>query len=345
MLKASLRHLKESSLESALAVAWPQLPTAVCAQSAALIHALWPEFTLKWWQGALVQERLLSLAWAKASGVSGFCLQSTCCLDFLVTALTLKSLAVLDSKSSQRRTDTNAGLRVATTTTTVGNKSAALQSAAQSAAVSTASAPATVAADAGVSLASLAPCCQLYTGIHPLFLVAELKEQEQELRWWLEAIVGHATAWNYDGIGEIGLDARKSSPDMHYQLRLLEQIMESTVALQLPYSFHCVHAHNELLRLLKRFSRSHYGLRGTIHGFNQNATIAAQYVELGFSLSLGAEILREHNAPKFKQLVAAIPAAALVVETDFSGERSKGYEGELLAAVGAQLAAWQSLKP
>ena len=312
--------LAETDLAAAIATAWPQLPAAICTHSAELIHALWPEFTLAWLQGDTVQERLLSFVRAKAAGVSDFCLQSTCCLDFLVTSLTLKRLASHDGKSGNR----SSASAVVAATTTDGEQSAALP-----------------AADVGAELAALASHCQLYTGIHPLFIVADAKEQEQELRWWTEGILGNAAAWGCAGIGEIGLDARKSAPDMQYQLRLLEQILESTVALQLPYSFHCVRAHNELLRLLKRFSRNHNGLRGTIHGFNQNALIAAQYVELGFSLGLGPEILREHNAPKFKQLVAAVPASALVVETDFSGGSGNGYEGTVLAAVTAKLEEWQ----
>lgn len=316
--------LAASDIAAAIAAACPQLPAAVCAQSAELIHVLWPDFTLAWLQGDTVQERLFSFVRAKAAGVSDFCLQSTCCLDFLVTALTLNSLVARDGMST-KRSAASAVVATTTTTTTEGVQSAAVLAA----------------ADVGAELAALASRCQLYTGIHPLFIVADAKEQEQELRWWNESIVGNAAAWGYAGIGEIGLDARKSAPDLQYQLRLLEQILESTVALQLPYSFHCVHAHNELLRLLKRFSRSHYGLRGTIHGFNQNAFIAAQYVELGFSLGLGPEILREHNAPKFKQLVAAVPASALVVETDYSGDRGNGYEGTILAAVMGKLEAWQ----
>lgn len=312
--------LAETDLAAAIATAWPQLPAAICTHSAELIHALWPEFTLAWLQGDTVQERLLSFVRAKAAGVSDFCLQSTCCLDFLVTALTLKRLAARDGMSGK----CSAASAAVATTTTDGEQSAALPAA----------------DDVGAELAAFPSRCQLYTGIHPLFIVADAKEQEQELRWWSEAIVGNAAAWGCAGIGEIGLDARKSAPDMQYQLRLLEQILESTVALQLPYSFHCVRAHNELLRLLKRFSRNHNGLRGTIHGFNQNALIAAQYVELGFSLGLGPEILREHNAPKFKQLVAAVPASALVVETDFSGGSGNGYEGTVLAAVTAKLEAW-----
>ena len=295
--------LAESDIAAAIAATWPQLPVAVCAQSAELIHALWPEFTLAWLQGDTVQERLLSFVRAKAAGMSDFCLQSTCCLDFLVTALTLKRLAARDGMSGK----CSAASAAVATTTTDGEQSAALPAA----------------DDVGAELAALPSRCQLYTGIHPLFIVADAK------------------AWGCAGIGEIGLDARKSAPDMQYQLRLLEQILESTVALQLPYSFHCVRAHNELLWLLKRFSRSHNGLRGTIHGFNQNALIAAQYVELGFSLGLGSEILREHNASKFKQLVAAVPESALVVETDFSGVSGNGYEGSILAAVTAKLEEWQ----
>lgn len=166
----------------------------------------------------------------------------------------------------------------------------------------------------------------LYAGLHPFYL-----KQANALEPWLDYVqalrANGSGAVVLAGIGEVGLDARTGLP-LKEQIQLLSSLLEATAVWQLPYSFHCVKAHAELLGLLSVYT----SVRGTVHGFNGSCALGLQYVRKGLKLGLGRALLAAQNERKFAQLLAALTPEQWCLESDFDGSRGQ-YDGTLLPAL------------
>lgn len=165
----------------------------------------------------------------------------------------------------------------------------------------------------------LAQRLQLYAGLHPFYVHAPA-----ELQPWLETV---SQIWQQQstlkstlhspqlfGLGEVGLDKRQGM-ELKLQIALLDSLLEATAAWHLPYSFHCVGAHSELLALLKHYPQ----VTGTVHGFTGSLELAKQYTKRGLHLGLGRALLAPQNQRKYQQLLQSFPQETWHVESDFDG--------------------------
>lgn len=113
-------------------------------------------------------------------------------------------------------------------------------------------------------------------------------------------------------IGEIGLDALLEV-DLPLQERAFCGQVEIAIAAGLPVLIHCRKKTAEVLEILRGADVSKVG--GILHGFSGSVETAHQAIELGLLIGVGPVLLRE-NARRLPEVVRAIPAEALVLETD-----------------------------
>ncbi len=115
-------------------------------------------------------------------------------------------------------------------------------------------------------------------------------------------------------IGEIGLDAAVA-PAMEVQEKVLRAQLQIALDAGLPVLLHCRHQNGALLNILRELD---IGPRvgGIWHGFSASLAFARQVVALGFALGIGPILLRDH-VRKLPEVVAGLPAGALVLETDY----------------------------
>ncbi len=138
-------------------------------------------------------------------------------------------------------------------------------------------------------------------------------------------------------IGEIGLDAAAGSEEA--QARLFRSQLALARELDVPALFHCRRRFGELVGILRRDGLPR---RGAIyHAFSGSREMAEELMALGVRLGLGGA-LTYGNAARLRALVAGLPLAALVVETDcpdlapepHRGERNEpAYLAEIFAAL------------
>jgi TatD DNase family protein len=114
-------------------------------------------------------------------------------------------------------------------------------------------------------------------------------------------------------IGEIGLDG-VAGPPLAQQERVLRAQLQIALEANLPVLLHGRNATGRLLEILRELKIGSQ-LGGIWHGFSGSLPVAQQLVQLGFKLGVGPILLRE-GARKLPQAVVALPAAALVLETD-----------------------------
>lgn len=95
-----------------------------------------------------------------------------------------------------------------------------------------------------------------------------------------------------DFIGEIGLDYLKPNKDL--QQFVFKEQLKIALEFNLPVIIHCVRAYNDVLMLLKRQKIN----CGIIHAFNDRASTAKQFTDLGFLLGIGSLITKESKIAK-----------------------------------------------
>lgn len=113
-------------------------------------------------------------------------------------------------------------------------------------------------------------------------------------------------------IGEIGLDYHYedgASPER--QKALLRAQLALAVERDLPVVIHDREAHEDCLRAVAEFPQ----LRGVFHCFSGSVEMALELTGKGWYLSFGGAITFK-NARKAPEVVAAIPAERLLLETD-----------------------------
>lgn len=115
-------------------------------------------------------------------------------------------------------------------------------------------------------------------------------------------------------VGEIGLDAAVA-PAIEVQKRVLRAQLQIALDAGLPVILHCRHKNGALFDILRELD---IGQRvgGVWHGFSASLAFARQVVACGFALGVGPVLLR-NNVRKLPDAVAALPASALVLETDY----------------------------
>lgn len=134
-------------------------------------------------------------------------------------------------------------------------------------------------------------------------------------------------------VGETGLDGRRPSETAH---ALCVAQLDLALSYRLPVILHVVHAHEDLLALL----RARPGLTGVVHAFAGAWQLAERYLALGFKLGIGG-IATWPTARKLHETVRRCPSEGFVLETDapdLSPEWRKGERNEpreIVAIAGA----------
>jgi TatD DNase family protein len=141
-------------------------------------------------------------------------------------------------------------------------------------------------------------------GVHPWYA------HSTQWRTQLAQVATLASHPQVVALGECGLD-KLMGPPFEVQLPVFEAQVQLAESLQKPIIIHCVKAFGELLAWKKRSSVS---VPMVLHGFNNKPEVAAQLLQHGFYVSLGAALLKnDSNAQKTLKI---IPLERLFLEND-----------------------------
>ncbi len=127
-------------------------------------------------------------------------------------------------------------------------------------------------------------------------------------------------------IGEIGLDyyrlpnLENKEAGRQAQQKIFIQQLGLAQELNLPVLVHCRDAHDDMLEILKTKTNHWLGLKGVIHSFTGNLSLAQQYIDLGFVIGVNGILtflfLKKNALQDLIDVVAKIPLDKLVLETD-----------------------------
>lgn len=113
-------------------------------------------------------------------------------------------------------------------------------------------------------------------------------------------------------IGEIGLDYYwPENPDREQQKRCFRDHMALAQELDLPVIVHDREAHMDSLAIVREFPR----VRGVFHCYSGSVEDAKTLVRLGWYLSFTG-VITFQNARKAPEVIAALPADRIMIETD-----------------------------
>ncbi|GAA4499069.1 TatD family hydrolase [Pseudaeromonas paramecii] len=171
-----------------------------------------------------------------------------------------------------------------------------------------------------VALAARTPGLYYALGLHPWCLSAPPAPVLAELAHRLVTRTGAPAPV---AIGECGLDGLIDTP-LADQQWVLEAQLRLACEHELPLILHSRKTHSQLLGLLRRY-RPPAG--GVIHGFSGSQQEAQAFWSLGFCLGVGG-VITHARAAKSRQTLAAMPAEALLLETDAPSMPLAGRQGE-----------------
>ena len=145
-------------------------------------------------------------------------------------------------------------------------------------------------------------------GIHPLY-VMQAAEQD------LTLLADRLRAWREDprlvAVGEIGLDFFVPGIDGARQQQFYVAQLKLAREQGLPVLLHVRRSADQLLAGLRRTAVT----GGIAHAFNGSEQQAQAFWQLGFRLGFGGTLTFERSL-QIRRLAAAMPAEALVLETD-----------------------------
>lgn len=153
-------------------------------------------------------------------------------------------------------------------------------------------------------------------GLHPMFIDQHRPEHITRLEEWLHAERPVA-------VGECGLDFFVPHLDPAAQVEYLDAQLKLARELELPVIVHARRAVDTVTRYLRRYP----GLRGVVHSFSGSLQQATKLFELGFLLGIGGPVTHE-RARRLRAVVGALPAEALVLETDSPDQPGRRHRGE-----------------
>lgn len=118
-------------------------------------------------------------------------------------------------------------------------------------------------------------------------------------------------------IGECGLDFFRTKPEAE-KIKKQKEIFEAHVSIATeinkPLMVHCRDAHNDLIDFLKS-KKGEYGdaLRGNIHFFTGDVSVAKKYFDLDFTISFTGVLTFTHD---YDEVVRYAPLDRIMSETD-----------------------------
>ena len=153
------------------------------------------------------------------------------------------------------------------------------------------------------------PQSYLAPGLHPFYIEQHQAQHLQQLERLLQQ---HECV----AVGEIGLDTflkQHKQPELFAkQQHYFNAQLELAMHYQKPVLLHIRKAHAETLAILKAHK---FKLGGIVHAFSGGVEEAKALVKFGFKIGVTGQITNP-NAKKLHQVVQAIGAERLVIETD-----------------------------
>ena len=125
-------------------------------------------------------------------------------------------------------------------------------------------------------------------------------------------------------VGEIGLDLFGDDPQFERQQWLLDEQLKLAKRYDLPVILHSRRTHDKLAMHLKRHDLSRTGV---VHGFSGSLQQAERFVQLGYKIGVGGTITYP-RASKTRDVIAKLPLASLLLETDAPDMPLNGFQGQ-----------------
>ena len=143
-------------------------------------------------------------------------------------------------------------------------------------------------------------------GIHPDG-VGELNEENFE---WLRVMCSRPKVM---AVGEIGLDYHWDKEHHDLQKYWFRRQLELAKEMGLPVIVHSRDASADTLEEIRKADNQE--LTGVIHCFAYSTESALEYIKMGYYIGVGG-VVTFKNAKKLKEVVKAIPAESILLETD-----------------------------
>lgn len=173
------------------------------------------------------------------------------------------------------------------------------------------------------------PQTWLALGVHPQHAGGWCEAWRQQLQQLLQ-LPGVVA------VGEVGLDGGVSQVSAVQQQQALRAQLQLAVLAGKSLILHCHKQYAAMLELLQQEQAQRVG--GIVHGFSGSVEVARQFWQLGFGLGIGRVVLNP-AARRLPQVVAALPLAALVLESDAPCRGAETDNLPLLTAVAERVAA------
>lgn len=146
-------------------------------------------------------------------------------------------------------------------------------------------------------------------------------------------------------VGEIGLDYYYDTVSRPIQRKWFHRQLELAEEMGLPVVIHSRDAMRDTLAILREHPRN----TGIFHCYSGSVESLREVLELGWSISMGG-VVTFKNARVAKEVVAAVPADRLMLETDSPYLAPVPYRGQrnsslFLPAVAAEIAAIRGTTP
>ncbi|RID15075.1 metal-dependent hydrolase, partial [Escherichia coli] len=125
-------------------------------------------------------------------------------------------------------------------------------------------------------------------------------------------------------VGEIGLDLFGDDPQFERQQWLLDEQLKLAKRYDLPVILHSRRTHDKLAMHLKRHDLP---CTGVVHGFSGSLQQAERFVQLGYKIGVGGTITYP-RASKTRDVIAKLPLASLLLETDAPDMPLNGFQGQ-----------------
>lgn len=166
--------------------------------------------------------------------------------------------------------------------------------------------------------------CYAAIALHPTYVRDEEFNQEK----YVSLITLNTDT--VKAIGETGLDFYHSSKDIDLQKQIFLQHLDLANDFDLPVIIHCrgskedsQDAYLELLKILKKFVFRHSvsksskpRLKGVMHCFQSDWSLAERFLNLGFYLGFNGPITFKNADPDLLEVIKKIPDSRILIETD-----------------------------
>ena len=153
-------------------------------------------------------------------------------------------------------------------------------------------------------------------GLHPYFISEHNDTDLADLKTYVSEHKLYA-------IGEIGLDYVVENLDKTSQQHFFTEQLKIASECSLPVIIHARKAHDDVLSLLSRYKIN----KGVIHAYSGSEDQAIRYINQGFMLGFGGAMTWTRST-RLQSLVANLPLASIVLETDAPDMPPEGHYGQ-----------------